>query len=369
MPDVNEGASVELQKISKSFGRFQAVDQVSLSIGSRRFLTLLGPSGSGKTTTLMLIAGFEAPDAGEILIGNRPVTHLPPYERGLGFVFQHYALFPHMTVAENLAFPLKLRGIPAQAIERRVGETLELVMLPGYENRMPRQLSGGQQQRVALGRALIFKPSVLLMDEPLSALDKRLRQQMQLEIKRIQRNLDVTVVYVTHDQEEALTMSDSIVVMNEGRVAQVGAPEEIYERPSNVFVADFVGETNFLTGRVRQRPDHDFMLETKGGECWPLGRAEGIAEGQMIKAAIRPEKISLLSNGAETAEQCPEGDRLINGSVEDIVYLGDLCKYAVRVRESLIVVKHLAAREARRFEVGQDVFVRWDHADLRLMPL
>ena len=361
-------APVELLAVSKHYDGFQAVADVSLNVNAGEFLTLLGPSGSGKTTTLMLVAGFQAVDQGTIMIGGESVTDVPPYDRNLGFVFQHYALFPHLSVAENLAFPLKVRGVDPDTISKRVAETLSLVMLPGHEDRMPTELSGGQQQRVALARALIFRPPVLLMDEPLSALDKRLRQQMQLEIKRIQRSLNVTVIYVTHDQEEALTMSDRIAVMNQGRVAQVATPEEIYEKPADGFVADFIGETNFLIGVAGRGSDGESRLTTDDQAVWPLGPSAAVGVGQRVKVALRPEKLQVrMANTGEEDRPAP-GLRSVTGLVEDIVYLGDQCKYAVRVQDHLLTCKELANAGSNRFQPGHQVEVAWRDEDVRVLP-
>ena len=250
-------------------GPVVAVDSVSLDIAPGEFLTLLGPSGSGKTTTLMMLAGFEIPSDGEIYVDDTAIAAIPPYKRNIGMVFQNYALFPHMTVGENIAFPLKMRGLSKSEIARMSKEALELVKLPGYEGRYPRQLSGGQQQRIAVARALVFNPRVLLMDEPLGALDKQLRESLQLEIKSLHDQLGVTIVYVTHDQQEALVMSDRIAVMNNGRIEQIGSPVALYDQPQSRFVASFIGESNFLSGRV---------LSCDGGRClveiaaWPRCR-------------------------------------------------------------------------------------------------
>ena len=251
-----------LSDIEKRYDNVGAVRGVSLDIRSGEFLTLLGPCGSGKTTTLMMIAGFETPNAGDIAIDGHVGGRLPPYRRNIGMVFQNYALFPHMTVAENIGFPLKQRGVAkARRARRLVAEALELVRLPGYERRYPRQLSGGQQQRVALARAIVFEPRLLLMDEPLGALDKQLRENLQLEMRRLHADLGITFIYVTHDQEEALTMSDRVAVMNEGLVAQVGTPEDLYDRPCDRFVAAFIGEFNFLSAIVRGMED-DVVVPT-----------------------------------------------------------------------------------------------------------
>src|SRR4051794_16533896 len=243
---VTAGLPLRLDRLNKRFGDFVAVDEISLEIAGGEFLTLLGPSGSGKTTTLMMIAGFTEPSSGHIRLGDRPIDALPSYRRGFGMVFQNYALFPHMTAAENIGFPLKMRGVSSNDRARRVAGALEMVRLPDFGARYPNQLSGGQQQRVALARALVYNPPVLLMDEPLGALDKKLREEMQLEIKRIQKELGITAIYVTHDQEEALVMSDRIAVMNHGEIEQVDGPSRIYEHPATRFVADFIGESNII---------------------------------------------------------------------------------------------------------------------------
>src|SRR5215467_6167348 len=244
------GGRLTLTRLAKRYPGTTAVDAIDLDVGSGEFVTLLGPSGSGKTTTLMMVAGFTTPSEGEIAIDGRPITGMAPEHRNIGVVFQNYALFPHMTVSDNVAFPLKMRRQPSAEIRGRVGRALDLVHLAGLGERLPRQLSGGQQQRVALARALVFDPGLLLMDEPLGALDRNLREQMKIEIKRIHRDVGVTVLYVTHDQEEALTMSDRVALMNRGRIAQLGSAEDLYERPANRFVARFIGESNLLDGRV-----------------------------------------------------------------------------------------------------------------------
>lgn len=364
-----QGAAVGLEGINKAYGSLAAVDEVSIDVKAGEFLTLLGPSGSGKTTTLMLIAGFETVDSGEIYIGERCVTGTPPYRRDLGFVFQNYALFPHMTVAENLAYPLKVRGEPASTIARRVSEMLELVMLPGLENRNPGQLSGGQQQRVALARALIFSPPVLLMDEPLSALDKKLRIQMQLEIKQIKRNLGVTVVYVTHDQEEALTMSDRIAVMNDGKIVQVSTPEEIYENPQDMFVADFVGETNLLHSRVLARTSASIETQSRGGIRLAIQSAERLEGGQNVILALRPEKIRIQGpkNGGAEGGASSESRQWAAGKVEEVVYVGEARKYRVRVDGEVLVASQLTRSDRKVFAPGDRVQLAWSAEDLKIV--
>src|SRR5271170_5936111 len=292
-PGKNEpgrGASVALAGLEKSNGRVTAVAGVSLDVHSGEFLTLLGPSGSGKTTTLMMIAGFETPTSGDIAIDGTSVIAMPPYRRNIGMVFQNYALFPHLTVAENIGFPLKQRGVAKAERAKLLGEALELVHLPGYGARYPRQLSGGQQQRVALARAIVFKPRLLLMDEPLGALDKQLRENLQLEMRRLHADLGITFIYVTHDQEEALTMSDRIAVMNEGQVAQLGRPEELYDRPTNRFVASFIGESNFMPAVVRGMED-GVIVADRGGTIL-RAVADGMpAPGSEVTLTTRPERM------------------------------------------------------------------------------
>ena len=303
-------ASIRLEGVSKSFdGRINAVDDVSLHVQPGEFFALLGPSGCGKTTSLRMIAGFELPDRGRIMIGARDVTDTPPHQRDMGMIFQSYALFPHRSVAENVAFGLRMRGLPKAEIAARVAEALRLVQLDGLEERKPGQLSGGQQQRVALARAVVLRAPVLLCDEPLGALDRKLRQHMQFELKQIQKTLGVTLVFVTHDQEEALAMSDRIAVMNGGRVEQTGTPAEIYDQPASRFVADFIGEINVFEGR------------TEGGLFVMLdGRALPAPSGAVGSTlAIRPEKLHVVDAGAG----------LIDGQVESANFLGGQALYRI----------------------------------------
>jgi len=318
-------ADIRLEQVTKTFdGRVVAVDDVTLDIAAGEFFALLGPSGCGKTTSLRMIAGFEMPDSGRVHVGGRDITDLPVHKREMGMVFQSYALFPHRTVAENVAFGLRMRNVAKPDIARRVAAALALVALTGLEERKPGQLSGGQQQRVALARALIVEPPVLLCDEPLGALDRKLRQQMQFELKELQKRLGVTLVFVTHDQEEALAMSDRIAVMNKGKVEQVGSPTEIYERPRTRFVADFIGEINLLDDTDRAR-------------------------------ALRPEKIRLVAE---------PGARLA-GIVETANFLGGATLYRVRTdagRTFLAREAHAGARSAR--QPGDRVGLAWDDSDM-----
>ncbi|GBD15196.1 Spermidine/putrescine import ATP-binding protein PotA [bacterium HR26] len=325
-------ADVELRNVSKVFDNsVVAVDDVSLEIEPGEFFSLLGPSGCGKTTTLRMIAGFEMPTSGEIYIEGRPMGETPPFRRNVNTVFQNYALFPHMTVAENVAFGLRMKRVPRDEIARRVREALQLVRLAGFEDRYPRQLSGGQQQRVALARALINRPRVLLLDEPLGALDLKLRKEMQLELKHLQMTVGITFIYVTHDQEEALTMSDRIAVMNAGRVLQVGTPLEIYERPSSRFVADFIGESNFLEGRVTGLNGQQVTVVIDDRVPVPARAQDGLAVGEQVTVAIRPEKIRLRPPGMERTDGC------VRGRVEEVVYIGTDTYYLVRLTERCTV--------------------------------
>ena len=313
--------AVELDLVTKSFGSTKAVDRVSLAIHEGEFFSLLGPSGCGKTTTLRLIAGFEAPDpgGGEVRIGGLRVNETRPYDRGVGMVFQSYALFPHLDVRRNVAFGLHQRGTPKPETADRVSRALELVRLDptAYAARMPAELSGGQRQRVALARALVLEPKILLLDEPLGALDLKLRKEMQLELKALNRKLGITFIYVTHDQEEALTMSDRIAVMDLARVAQLGTPADVYENPRTAFVASFIGESNFLEGRATAIADG--LVDVVGENVAYRVRPEAAVRlGQAINIAIRPEWMDLFPPG-----QVPAGENALPGTVEEVIYLGE----------------------------------------------
>jgi spermidine/putrescine transport system ATP-binding protein len=354
--------AIELRRVSKHFGPVVAVDRVSLSVCDGEFFSLLGPSGCGKTTTLRLIAGFELPTEGEVYIGGEPQGETPPYRRPVNTVFQNYALFPHMTVYENVAFGLQMRKVPKAEIRRRVLEALEMVRLPGMENRKPDQLSGGQQQRVALARALVNRPKVLLLDEPLGALDLKLRKAMQLELKDLQHQVGITFIYVTHDQEEALTMSDRIAVMNEGRVLQVGAPEEIYERPATRFVADFIGETNFLEGVVRGGRAGRAVVMVDGELSLHMPAERGVRMNQEVTVAIRPEKISLHAD--------PPDRWAVPGTVQEVIYTGTDTRYLVRLTENASITvrqQNIGVGGAVRFPVGARVYVHWEPGAARLL--
>ena len=354
------GARVQLRGIAKHYGRHRAIDALDLDIRAGEFITFLGPSGSGKTTTLMLIAGFEIPTAGEILIDDRPVARLPPYRRNIGMVFQSYALFPHMTVAENIAFPLKQRGMSAPERRGSVARMLDLVQLTGLEGRYPQQLSGGQQQRVAIARAIVFDPPVLLMDEPLSALDKQLRESLQLEIKRLHDRLGITFVYVTHDQREALVMSDRVSVMNAGRIEQIATPQQLYDSPANRFVAAFVGEANFAAvEHVSAAPDGSLLARTP----WGTIRAAAQESGRTGSCMIRPEKMSALPTGTDAGEH-----NAVAATVREVVFMGDLTRYALQTQSGhTILVKQQNRAGAPVLAPGETTLVTWAVEDTRLI--
>ncbi|HWQ15689.1 MAG TPA: ABC transporter ATP-binding protein [Roseiflexaceae bacterium] len=329
---MSSGSAIELCDVVKRFGEVTAVDHVTTQIRDGEFFAVLGPSGCGKTTTLRLIAGFEFPTSGEIHLHGRPIGATPPYQRNVNTVFQSYALFPHMSVAENVAFGLQMKRVPKPDIERRVHEALDMVRLAGFEHRRPRQLSGGQQQRVALARALVNRPEVLLLDEPLGALDQKLRKEMQLELKRLQQRVGITFIFVTHDQEEALTMSDRIAVMSAGRVLQVGTPTEIYERPSCRFVANFIGEANFLEGAVRavERTTGETSVVTVESADGLAFRAQSAkpppAAGAHAIVAVRPEK-AFLSVQAPP----PGAVNCFRVTVDSVAYIGSDTRIMVRL--------------------------------------
>jgi len=359
-----DGAShiVELRDVSKQFGETLALDHVTLKIRDGEFFSMLGPSGCGKTTSLRLMAGFELPTDGEVVIAGEAQGTRPAFQRPVNTVFQSYALFPHMTVYQNTAFGLEMQHVQKDEIRQRVTQALELVQLPGKENRKPKQLSGGQQQRVALARALVNRPKVLLLDEPLGALDLKLRKAMQLELKALQDRLGLTFVYVTHDQEEALTMSDRIAVMNLGHVLQVGSPAEIYENPANRFVADFIGETNFLVGQIRGREGATARVEVDGLGMWARASGEVPSSGAAT-VAVRPEKIGL-------GREKKEGRNAFEGTVELVTYVGKDSDYRVRLSPQAVVrirVQNQAAGAWTGIDVGDRVWVTWSEEAARVL--
>ena len=362
----SEPVAVELAAISKQFGDHVVVDRVALEIRNGEFFSLLGPSGCGKTTTLRMIAGFETPTAGRIRLGGADVTDRPAHLRRVGMVFQNYALFPHLSVADNVAFALRLQRVAAPEIARRVAAALQMVRLPGLDARSPSQLSGGQQQRVALARALVFRPTVVLLDEPLGALDQKLRKAMQLELKALQKEIGLTFVYVTHDQEEALTMSDRIAVMDGGRVLQIADPETLYQRPASRFVADFIGVSNFLEGSVRERTGAlvTIALRLEGERLIRAAWRDGLAVGQAVTTAVRPERMRLVPLGAATPQV--GADNTLEGTVRDIVYTGSDTQYFVELGASTTVMVRVPNDHAPGVRVlaarGDSVRVCW-HAE------
>lgn len=347
--------SVELSALRKSYGRETVVKDISLTIPQGEFFSLLGPSGSGKTTTLSLLAGFIRPDQGRIHINGTDATFAPPRERGLGMVFQNYAIFPHLDVFGNVAFPLTIRKLPKAEIAERVKKALEMVKLTGFESRFARQLSGGQQQRVALARAIVGHPSVVLMDEPLGALDKNLRYHMQVEIKEISRRLGMTVVYVTHDQEEALTMSDRIAIMDRGVIAQMGPPRAIYERPESSFVAKFLGEANLIEARRVNG-----VLQSATGSQFQT--ADDIGDLNDGKLFVRPEKVTLLPSDA------PPNVNQLPGEVTRVSFLGNIIRYEVSVVNDQTVLCDAAnGSSSSTFSPGDKVLLSWQSADARFL--
>ena len=354
------GAALSLRAIAKDFGGARAVEEVSLDIAAGEFVTLLGPSGSGKTTTLNMIAGFVAPSAGEIRLDGTDISRTPAHRRGIGMVFQHYALFPHMTVAENIAYPLKQRRVPKGERAARVREALELVELGDLGERRPAQLSGGQQQRVAVARALVFEPKLVLMDEPLGALDKQLREQMQYEVKHIHENLGVTVVYVTHDQTEALTMSNRIAVFDDGVVRQLATPEGLYERPENAFVARFIGENNRLLGTVRETNGATCVVAVEGALIRAL--AVNVAgAGSESTLSLRPERVMIHPD----EETCAN---LFEARIEELIYHGDHTRTRVRLlgRDDFVIKVPNASGHVH-LQPGETIRVGWRVEDCRAL--
>jgi putative spermidine/putrescine transport system ATP-binding protein/mannopine transport system ATP-binding protein len=350
------GKALSVVALRKTYGDVVAVDEASMEIAAGEFVTFLGASGSGKTTTLMMIAGFCEPDSGTITVGGRDVTRLAPQKRNLGFVFQQYLLFPHMTVSENVAFPLTLRGVPKEEIRRRVGETLDIAGLSGFGGRKPRELSGGQQQRVALCRALVYRPPVILMDEPLGALDKKLRDQLQVEIKSIQQELGLTVIYVTHDQEEALVMSDRIAVMRNGLIEQFDTPRELFERPKTPFVADFLGAANFLPGRIEQHTDEHTLVRLDNGGGLIKARRHDLASGTPVKVAVQPGRL----------RACAPDDGFCTGTVETATYVGTLVRAGVRIDGGQAPLLRLEVPAGRGPVTGERVGITADADDVNL---
>jgi putative spermidine/putrescine transport system ATP-binding protein len=359
----SDAAFVAFEHVQKSYdGETLVVKDLNLSIGRGEFLTMLGPSGSGKTTCLMMLAGFETATNGEIRLAGRPINNIPPHKRGIGMVFQNYALFPHMTVAENLGFPLQVRKLPKAEITAKIARALDMVQMGRFANRRPAQLSGGQQQRIALARALVFEPELVLMDEPLGALDKQLREHMQFEIKHLHQQLGVTVVYVTHDQSEALTMSDRVAVFNDGRIQQLAPPEELYERPANNFVAQFIGENNTLEGTVETIADGVCTVRLGNGELLDAVPVNVTGAGERTTVSIRPERVEFKP------EQLPAGARTLEAEVLEFIYMGDTFRTRMRVAgNDDFVMKCRNSIGQRKLEPGERVPIGWATRDARAL--
>jgi putative spermidine/putrescine transport system ATP-binding protein len=349
MPDYK----LEVRGLRKTYGPVVAVAEADLDLREGEFLTLLGPSGSGKTTLLMVVAGLLQPDRGEVRIDGRVATYLPSFKRDIGMVFQSYALFPHLTVFENIAFPLRMRRVPEATIAREVQRVLEIVRLPDVGDRLPRALSGGQQQRVALARCIVYRPSIVLMDEPLGALDKKLRDQMQLEIKHLHTDLGITVLYVTHDQEEAMIMSDRICLMNEGRIEQIGSPQDLYFRPRTLFAADFLGESNLLDATVMALDGEIVVLAGAGGAVLRAPAPTGIRPGQRVKLVVRPERLTILRPGED-------GANVLGGVLREVILVGGVTKYYVTLGDGRsLAATRLTAGPAGALVADARVRVSW----------
>jgi len=351
-----------LQEATKYYKKVKAVDSVNLDVKKGEFLTILGPSGSGKTSLLKLIAGFEELSSGSIRLNHQDITKKKPYERDIGMLFQNYALFPHLTIAENIAYPLRLRKVEKSEIQARVQKMLDLVHLGEYGDRYPNQLSGGQQQRVALARAIVFNPPLLLLDEPLGALDKNLREKMQLEIKHIQEKIGITTISVTHDQEEALTMSDRVCVMNQGKIEQIATPEEIYQKPRNKFIAEFIGEINLLAGQIMTTENGKSLVKLFGdSEGIFYAKKEPSISGREIYIAIRPEHFHVVSEPGEF-------ENTISVTVSEKIYVGDAVKVKTESSFGEEITIKVPARLGNELRVGNEVSLGWDSMESTLIP-
>jgi putative spermidine/putrescine transport system ATP-binding protein len=362
-----QAGRLDIEGASKSFGTVVALADVTLRVSAGEFVTILGPSGSGKTTLLKVIAGFEPADRGRILVDDSDVTDLDPAQRNIGMVFQNYALFPHLSVARNIAYPLTMRRMAKAEIAKRVAAALEMVELAGMAERLPKQLSGGQQQRVALARATVFQPRLLLLDEPFGALDRKLREQMQMEVRRLQRRLGLTTLFITHDQEEALVMSDRIAVMDKGRLQQVGLPHEVYESPANPFIANFIGESNILAGVVETGREDMVQIRLERGPLIQVaGRRDLRARaGQRVRVMVRPERFVDLASGGELLPQ-----NRIEGSVVESAYIGVSDKYRIATPEGLdILVRLPSGPSRRRYRTGEAIAAGFHAADALLIEV
>lgn len=356
-------AFVQFDRVQKSYdGKTLVVKDLNLSIGKGEFLTMLGPSGSGKTTCLMMLAGFETATHGEILLDGNPINSIPPYKRGIGMVFQNYALFPHMTVAENLAFPLEVRKMGKSEREEKVKRALDMVQMGAFGGRRPAQMSGGQQQRIALARALVFEPELVLMDEPLGALDKQLREHMQFEITNLAHQLGITTVYVTHDQTEALTMSDRVAVFNDGRIQQLAPPDTLYEEPENSFVAQFIGENNTLDGEVVELGADKALVRLDDGELIDCKPVNVKAVGERTRVSIRPERVEY------NPDRLHSDAHLLKAEVLEFIYMGDVFRTRLRVAgHEDFIMKTRNAPDQRRLKPGEQIQIGWMPSDCRAL--
>ncbi|ANP37323.1 spermidine/putrescine ABC transporter ATP-binding protein [Phaeobacter gallaeciensis] len=359
----NSDAFVEFERVQKSYdGETLVVKGLNLVMPKGEFLTMLGPSGSGKTTCLMMLAGFETATHGDIRLGGVSINNIPPHKRGIGMVFQNYALFPHMTIAENLSFPLEVRKMGKSEREEKVKRALDMVEMGAFGGRRPAQLSGGQQQRVALARALVFEPELVLMDEPLGALDKQLREKMQFEITDLAHRLGITVVYVTHDQTEALTMSDRVAVFDDGRIQQLAPPDQLYEEPENSFVAQFIGENNTLEGTVKEINNGLALVQLDGGElidCKPINVSQ---PGERTRVSIRPERVEY------NKERLQEGAHTLKAEVLEFIYMGDIFRTRLRVAgNDEFIIKTRNAPDQVRLKPGQQIEIGWLPEDCRAL--
>ena len=359
----NDADFVRFERVQKSYdGETLVVKDLNLSMPKGEFLTMLGPSGSGKTTCLMMLAGFETATHGEILLDGQPINNIPPHKRGIGMVFQNYALFPHMTVAENLSFPLEVRGIGKSEREKKVMRALDMVQMGAFGGRRPAQLSGGQQQRIALARALVFEPELVLMDEPLGALDKQLRERMQFEITRLAHELGITTVYVTHDQTEALTMSDRVAVFNDGRIQQLAPPDQLYEEPQNSFVAQFIGENNTLEGTVKSIDGETCVVLLDDGEEIDARPVNVGKVGDRTLVSIRPERVEY------NKERLAPGAHTVHAEVLEFIYMGDIYRTRLRVAgKDDFIIKTRNAPDQRRLKPGEKIEIGWRPQDCRAL--
>jgi putative spermidine/putrescine transport system ATP-binding protein len=357
------GAFVSFDRVQKSYdGETLVVKDLNLQMPRGEFLTMLGPSGSGKTTCLMMLAGFETATHGDILLDGTSINNIPPHKRGIGMVFQNYALFPHMTVAENLSFPLEVRKMGKSERDEKVQRVLDMVQMGAFGNRRPAQLSGGQQQRIALARALVFEAELVLMDEPLGALDKQLREHMQFEIKRIADNLGITVVYVTHDQTEALTMSDRVAVFDDGRIQQLAPPDKLYEEPENSFVAQFIGENNTLEGVIREIQGDTALVQLDNGDLIDAKPINVSKPGERTRVSIRPERVEF------NKERLPEGSHTLKAEVMEFIYMGDIFRTRLKVAGNEdFIVKTRNAPDQVRLKPGEQIEIGWMPRDCRAL--